>query len=208
MPSESLILFGAGGHAKVVIDAFVASGGDVRRIALLDGDPALWGKSLLGVTINALSITDDIAGAACHIAIGNAEIRNRLAARIVSAGANLATIVHPRATVSPHAKLGAGCFVAGGAIVAPGVVISEAVIVNHLAVVDHDCTIGAFSHIAPGAVLGGGVAIGERTLIGAGATILPGRGVGSDTIIGAGAIVTRTIGSREKIIINPVSKLI
>lgn len=208
MPSERLIIFGAGGHAKVVIDAFEAAGGDLNLVTLLDGNPALWGKSMLGVPIDPLHISDDLAGASCHVAIGSAAIRSELAAEIVSAGGELVTVVHPRAVVSPHASLGAGSFIAAGAIVAPNAVIGEAVIINHTAVVDHDCVVGAFSHIGPGAVLGGGVAIGELTLVGAGATILPGRSIGSDTIIGAGAVITRTIGDRDKVIMVPASKIV
>ncbi|WP_168355985.1 acetyltransferase [Sphingomonas gei] len=208
MPSKSLVIFGAGGHAKVVLDALFASGGDFGRIELRDGDPELWGKLVLGLAIGPLHISSELAETPCHIAIGNADIRRRIAAEIHSAGGNLVTIAHPRAIVSPHATLGAGSFIAAGAIIAPNAVVGEAVIVNHSAIVDHDCLVGAFSHIAPGAVLGGGVTIGRRTLIGAGATILPGCSIGSETIIGAGAVVTRTIGDREKVIMVPASKVV
>lgn len=208
MPIERLTIFGAGGHAKVVMDAFLAAGGSPGAITLLDGDPALHGTMIMGATVAPLRIDSSLAGAACHVAIGNAGIRRGLAQEIVSAGGHLATIIHPRASVSRYARVEAGSFVAAGAIVGPYAMIGEAVIANHLAVVDHDCTVGAFSHIAPGAVLGGGVTIGEDALIGAGATVLPGLGVGSAAVVGAGAIVTRPVGKGEKVIIVPASKIV
>ena len=50
-----------------------------------------------------------------------------------------------------------------------------------------------FCHVAPGAVLGGNVTIGERCLIGANSTVLPGIKIGFDVIVGAGSTVTKNI---------------
>lgn len=208
MHIDRLVLFGAGGHAKVVIDAFLAGGGKPEQLSVLDGDPALHGARILGIEIAPLAVGPELAGATCHVAIGNAGIRERISREILAAGGHLATIVHPAAILSPDARVGAGAFIAAGAVIAPASGIGEGGIVNHRAVVDHDCVVGAFSHIAPGTVLGGGVAVGDRTLVGAGAVVLPGRRIGCDAVIGAGAIVTRSVGDDEKVVILPVSKFV
>ena len=46
----SCVILGGGGHARVLIDAFLASGGH-GPVGILDQDPALWGKELLGVPV-------------------------------------------------------------------------------------------------------------------------------------------------------------
>jgi sugar O-acyltransferase (sialic acid O-acetyltransferase NeuD family) len=182
----SLLIFGAGGHGRVVADAALLTG-QWRRVLASDRDPARCsGELLAGV---ALSPPDEATAAATavHVAIGNAASREREVATL--APGILATVAHPQASVSGHAQVAAGCFIAAQAVVAAGARLGTAVIVNHGAVVDHDVTVGDFSHIAPLAALGGGAQIGRRVLVGSGATILPGVRIGDDVVIGAGAVV-------------------
>jgi len=72
--------------------------------------------------------------------------------------------------------------------------------VNTNAVVSHDCEIGAYTHIAPGALLAGLVHVGERTLVGMGVTTTIGVRIGSGVRIGNGAIVLADVP--DKVIIQ------
>jgi UDP-perosamine 4-acetyltransferase len=47
--------------------------------------------------------------------------------------------------------------------------------------------------VAPGAVLSGGVEVGEETLLGAGSTVRQGIRIGRQVIVGAGAVVVRPL---------------
>jgi sugar O-acyltransferase (sialic acid O-acetyltransferase NeuD family) len=182
----SLLIFGAGGHGRVVADAALASGRWLRVLAS-DRDPARCSGELLpGVALlPAYAATASAAGV--HVAIGNAAARAR-EVEALPAGL-LATVVHPAATVSPYARIAPGCFVAAQAVVAPCAELGVSVIINHAAVVDHDVAVGDFCHIAPSAVLGGTVRVGKRVLVGSGARVLPGLRIGDDVVIGAGAVV-------------------
>jgi sugar O-acyltransferase (sialic acid O-acetyltransferase NeuD family) len=185
-----LVLAGAGGHAKVVLDALLAAGfadpievrDDRERPA---GDP-LW----LGRTVRSPIRAPMAPGARVHVAIGPNRLRLELLRELQRLGATAATVVHPAATVSSLAGLGEGGFVAAGAVIAPAAVLGPAAIVNHSAVVDHDCRLGDSVHVAPNCTLGGGVIVGDRTLLGAGSIVLPGRRIGRDCTVGAGAVVT------------------
>jgi sugar O-acyltransferase (sialic acid O-acetyltransferase NeuD family) len=195
MPTESvgaaaLLVFGAGGHGRVVADAALRSG----------QWPALWasdrdvsrcmGQLLPGVPLRDPSVSQDFDGPV-HVAIGNNAAREK---ECLALGTQrLATVVHPQATVSPHAGVAPGCFVAAQAVVAPGAQLGAGVIVNHGAVVDHDGTVGSYTHIAPGAVLGGAVRVGVRVLLGSGAVVQPGLSVCDDAVIGAGSVVCADI---------------
>jgi sugar O-acyltransferase (sialic acid O-acetyltransferase NeuD family) len=194
MPIETVLIVGAGGHAKVVFDALRAAD---RSIAISVRDDR---AALEGVMFFDVPIRTPIEWTACgrtdfHVAIGENSIRERCFRSGCAAGARPRTIVHPAATVSVLAYLGAGTFVGAGAVVAPAARIGEGSIVNHGAVVDHDCMVGDFCHVAPTAALGGGVRVGERVLIGAGAIVLPGRTIGSGALIGAGAVVDRDVAA-------------
>lgn len=131
------------------------------------------------------------AAVAVHIAIGNARARQ---AETQAVGARrLASVIHPDASVSVHAEIGAGCFLAARSVVAPRARLGIGVIVNHGAVVDHDVEVGDFCHIAPNATLGGDVRLGKRVVIGAGASVLPGLKICDDATIGAGSVVNAGI---------------
>jgi len=88
-------------------------------------------------------------------------------------------------------------------VVNPRAVIKENVILNTACVVEHDCFVGAHSHIAPRAVLCGGVRVGEETHIGAGAVVVQGIKIGSWCVIGAGAVVVRNVHDGEIVVGNP-----
>lgn len=190
---STLVILGAGGHGRVVADAAVLQV-PARPLVATDRDPARCAGQLLpGVDLHTIdrALARDQGRAHVHIAIGDNAARCREAQAL--GAQRLATVVHPRACVSPHAQVGAGCFIAAQAVVAPGAQLGQGVIVNHAAVVDHDVRVGDFCHVAPGAVLGGGVTLGAGVLVGSGATIRHGLTVGDDVLIGAGAVVCQDL---------------
>lgn len=187
---QRVLVVGAGGHGKVVVDA-LQSAGCLFTLRFVDDCETLWGKPVMGVEVqgalqSVFTETDQV-----HVAIGNNLIRQRVSNRV--ARSKLLIVQHAMALVSDYAELGAGCFVAAGALVGPCARVGEGVIVNHGAVVDHDCKIGHFCHIAPLASLAGGVCLGDGVLVGSGARVLPGITVGAGAVIGAGAIVLRDV---------------
>ncbi len=182
-------LIGAGGHAKVVLDALLAGGVDIGMIRVRDGNVGMRGRDLLGAAIEAPELDERLAGEDVHVAIGAISARAELLNRATALGARALTIIHPSAQVSRFAEVGDGIFVAAQAVIGPSARVGRGVIVNHGAVIDHDSLVGDHCHIAPNASLGGGVRLGHRVLIGAGAVVLPGIRIGDDAIIGAGAVV-------------------
>jgi sugar O-acyltransferase (sialic acid O-acetyltransferase NeuD family) len=189
-----ILVIGSGGHAKVVLDALLASGTRTADIALCDEDEARVGRQVLGFTVQPLDLG---AGRRAQVAIGGAAARERLYAACAEAGIAPLTVHHPTARIAASASVEAGAFLAAGAVIGPEARIGLGTIVNHNAVVDHDCEIGPYAHIAPSATLGGGVRVGRNVLIGAGAVVLPGLSIGDGATVGAGAVVTRAIGPAE-----------
>ena len=191
MPTDLLII-GAGGHAKVVIEACNLSSPQLV-LNVVDQSSEKVGTLLLEkyrVTLLDFSrILPDI----CHIAIGNNQVRKSLCSWIEQLNCSLHSVIHPDAIISPSATIHDGSFIAARTVIAAETIIEHGCIVNHGVVVDHDCHIGAFSHIAPHSTLCGGVSVGEGVLIGAGATVLPIVKIGKCAVIGAGAVVTSDI---------------
>ena len=178
-----MILYGASGHAKVIIDILEANGQKIDFI--VDDNPAL--TELLGYEVRLNTGEYDEA----IISIGSCEIRKK-----VVEGLNVgkyATSVHPSAVVSPRATIEEGSVVMQGAIIQSCARIGKHCIVNTGASVDHDCEIGDYVHVAPHATVLGGVKVGEGSWIGAGAVVKQYITVGKNCMIGAGAVVLHDV---------------
>ena len=67
----------------------------------------------------------------------------------------------------------------------PGAVVGRAAIVNTGAIMEHDSSLGAGSHLAPRAVLLGGVTVGSCAMIGAGAVVLPSSEIHAGELVSA-----------------------
>jgi sugar O-acyltransferase (sialic acid O-acetyltransferase NeuD family) len=115
------------------------------------------------------------------------------------------TLVHPKATVSHSALLGAGTIVCAGAVVEVGVNIGKHSIVNTNSSITHECQIGDYVHIAPGSQLCGKVSVQSITLVGAGSVVLPRKAIGADCTIGANSTVLSDVAS-NKIVCGIVKK--
>jgi sugar O-acyltransferase (sialic acid O-acetyltransferase NeuD family) len=191
-----MVVVGAGGHSKVVLDALFRSGFDRTLLSVIEGDLSRRGQDILGIEIR--SDADPLPpGYAFHVAVGDGTTRQRIHEKHGARGGRAVSIIHPDASVSTFATIEPGVFIAAGSVVGPAALVALGAIINHRAVVDHDCVLGEFCHVAPNATLGGAVTVGARVLIGAGATILPGVKIGNDAVIGAGAVVVRNVEAGE-----------
>ncbi|OGB20913.1 MAG: hypothetical protein A3I66_20155 [Burkholderiales bacterium RIFCSPLOWO2_02_FULL_57_36] len=195
MELEKLLMIGAGGQGKVVIDAIRAAKIPFQ-IIIADEDKGKNGHVISGQRIIA-PVTDAllVGAMAFHVAVGHNASRERITSELEKCGIANTAIVHFRACVSETAQILCGVFVAAHAVIAPDARLERGCIVNHGAIIDHDCVVGEFSHIAPNVTLGGGVKVGRRVLIGAGANILPGVSINDDCVVGAGAVVLNDLGT-------------
>lgn len=185
---RDIIIFGSGGYARCVAEA--ADGKDWRVTAFVDRAPSA--KTVLGRPV--LDEADVLAAkrtAAGVVAIGDNWIRQQMAARITSAipDFEFCRIVDPRAVVMPSAQIGAGCVVLAGSIINAAARLGEHVSIYTNAVVEHDDVLADFCSLAPGAVLGGTVTVGQRSFIGLNAGVIHHVKISDDVVVGAGSIV-------------------
>lgn len=186
-----MVCYGAGGHARVVIDAARAGGMAVDWV--IDDQPAC--ETLDGVPVLASSDPRWRALTAFHfvVTVGRNETRARLFSMLEARGGTAITVVHPRAVVSDRAQLGQGCVVMAGVVVNPGVRVGKNCILNTACSLDHDCQIGDDVHICPGVHLAGNVTVGEGTMLGIGVCAIQGRVIGPHSTVGAGSVVVRDL---------------
>ena len=197
--ARRVVIWGAGGHALVVADI-------VRRVGwydlvgfLDDVNPKRCGEEFGHSTIlggrEQMRLFYGMGIGNIIIAIGDNEVRARLAEDSYVDCLELATAIDPRAAPPTDIMVGEGTVIVAGAVVQPGGSIGKNVIINTGATVDHECIIEDGVHIAPGAHLAGRITVGRGTLIGVGAAIITGVQIGAGTIIGAGAVVLKDVPS-------------
>lgn len=197
-----LVVIGAGGHAKVVVDTAQLAGWEVIGFVDDNSNVALFDLPYLGKP-NDLELSEDTQ---VVIAIGSNSVRKKLDFSF-SSRFLWATITHPRAMVSSRAVLGAGTVVFSGAVVQADTVIGQHCIVNSSASVDHDCSIADYCHIAPNATLTGGVSLEAGVFVGAGSVIAPYKRVGAWSILGAGGASVQDLDSYGTFVGVPAKRL-
>lgn len=191
-----MILYGASGHAKVIIDVLESQNiqvdflfDDNETIRQLEGYPVIGQYSAVKNPEKEMVIS-----------IGDNTLRKKIS-ELVSH--NFGMAIHKTSTIAKGVDVGRGSVIFHHAVIQPGCSIGDHVIINTKASVDHDCRIGNFAHIAPGVTICGGVDIGEGSLVGAGSTLIPNISIGKWCIIGAGAVVTRSIPDYSVVVGNP-----
>lgn len=195
---RSVVVFGAGGLAKSLID-LMRSNGELEPLCVLNdrpdrlsdvlGVPVLGGREYL-TPLRELGVPHAVNAVG---AVRRIEDRIAIAELLDERGFRQPTLVDPAAYVAPSATLSEGVQVFAGAAVCSCASIGRSAIVNTNAVVSHDCVIGDFVHVAPGALLAGEVEVGRATLIGMGATAVVYLKIGASVIVGNGAVLNEDV---------------
>jgi UDP-perosamine 4-acetyltransferase len=191
-----VIIAGAGGHGRVVLDILRAAGRN-NVVGFLDANRDLHGSEVGGVPVlGALNLLPKLKAkgvAGAIVAIGDNRVRRSYAAKLAGGGLELINAVHPSAVVSASARLGTNVVIAAGAIVCTEARIGDSAIVNTGAIVDHECEVGDGVHVAPGVRLAGRVTVAAGAFVGIGASVLPCLTIGADAVVGGGALVHRDV---------------
>lgn len=192
---NGLVLVGAGGHCKSVLDVIRCAGRVVTGILERPG-----GDTGMVLDCPIIGTDDDmtryVADSEFLVTVGaiqSAGTRIRLYDRIKELGGRMATVVSPMAYLSAYARIGEGTVVMPRAVVNAAAAIGVNCIINTAANIEHDVTIGDHTHISTGAMINGGCRIGNGVFIGSGSVLIQGVNVADGVVVGAGAVVLRSI---------------
>lgn len=205
--ADQIVVYGSGGHAKVVVEAVLARTPG-RRVMLLDDAADQQGRSIFGIAVTGTrDRLDSLRGTPVIPAVGDNRARSDLIEWLIGEQHVLETVIHPAALVATSVEIGQGSFVGAGAIAIADARIGAGAIINTGATVDHDCIVGECAHIAPGVHLCGNVRIGARALVGVGSAVRPGISIGDDVVIGAGTVAVSDIATAGTYVGNPARPL-
>ncbi|MBM7869450.1 UDP-perosamine 4-acetyltransferase [Clostridium pascui] len=198
---KKIILVGAGGHCKVIID-IIKSQNEFEIVGITDKNPEL--NNILDIPIigddsKLKQIYDDGVDNAfiCVGSLNNNNLRSIIYKSLKNIGFKLPVLVHKNSIISEFVYIEEGTCIMPGAIINSGTCIGKNCIINTGSLIEHDCKVGDNTHISPNVSIAGGVNIGFNTHIGIGSSIIQGVNLGNNVTIGAGAVVINDINSNS-----------
>lgn len=206
-----MLIAGAGGHAKEILDILLLSGetdicfyDDINR----DMNLVFQQYPVLHSAAEAKAYFND-NGSGFVLGVGSSAGRKKLATHLGGLGGTLQTILAPTSYISLlDVHLGPGINIMHRCIVQPSVRIGEGTLMNAGTMIHHDSHIGAWCEICPSVTVTGGCTIGDNCFLGTGAIIAPNVQVGNSVIIGAGSIVRQHLPDGARVAGNPAKHII
>lgn len=192
-----MLILGASGHAKEVLDV-IQQGGDDREIVFFDD----LSEDLPERLFEKYRIVRSIGDAEKELSkdkrfvlgIGNPIARYKLAGKFLSLGGDLVSVISPLSRIGNHnVLLGRGLNVMTGVVITNEITIGEGTLINAGCSIHHDTRIGRYCEISPGARVTGGCVVGDFCSIGTGAVLIPRVRLGNNVVVGAGAVVTKDV---------------
>lgn len=211
MQKKPIILIGGGGHCRSCIDVIEQENvyqvegildNSLNKGELIDSYPVIGNDSLIEELISAQKSFLITVGQ-----IKTARIRLNIYQNLLKLGAHMATIVSPKAYVSPRATIGNGSIIMHGACINAGATTGVNAIINTNALIEHDATIGDHCHLSTGSIVNGTCHIHDQVFIGSGAVIANNITITNKTVIGAGTVVIKNITNAGTYAGNPHKKI-
>lgn len=190
---KEVVIFGTGGHAKVVYDILIKQN-IYKPVAFFSLNENL--ESFNDTPHYHQSKFAEMRFDTGIVAIGDNSVRSEVVEFILQNKSEFSFIsaVHPSAHLGQGVSIGNGSAVMAGVVVNSSTSIGPHVILNTGSIIDHDCKIDDYASIAPGCTLGGNVKVGQYSAISLGANIIHGQSIGAHTVVGAGSLVLKNVG--------------
>jgi len=203
--AQPVIVLGAGGNCRDIVDAMLDAGG-FEPLGYLDDDPAKIGSSLGGYPVfGPLSSWRD-HDAFFVDGLNGDRLTGRKAALLAGLGIpheRFATVVHPTASVSRMATVGIGTVLLQNVTINSEARIGDHVMVLPNSVVSHDAIVDDYCYLTPGVVLAGYVHVEQGAYIGAGAIVKHRVTIGAGAVVGMGSVVVHDVAPGATVKGNP-----
>lgn len=202
---EQVILIGAGGHCKIMIESLDHNKYKIHGILdqFAEKGTLICGIPIIGTDQDAVDLFQQGIHNAIISIVGNLRVRRQLINFYKRIGFHFPSVIHPTSYISDSVQLGEGVTLLANSCINAEAKIADYATVNTGAIVEHEVMIDENSHIAPGAILLGASKVGKDTMIGAGSVILQQRIVGNHCIVGAGSVVLKDIDNEKTVYGNP-----
>ena len=199
--SKPIVMIGGGGHASVLTEILLMQNFNLIAYVSpsISSDEDLYKKKhhlndaeIFQYPPDTIELINGIGSIP-----GNKDLRYKIFNFYKSHGYTFASVISPKAIISPTSLLKEGVQVMHGAIIQRHATIGNNSIINTASLIEHDCNIGSHIHIAPGVTICGGASIDDSSYIGCGSTIIQSINIGENVIIGAGSTIRKNISKNS-----------
>jgi sugar O-acyltransferase (sialic acid O-acetyltransferase NeuD family) len=197
---KQIAIYGAGGFGREVAWLSEVCEDKWEVVCFVDDNPQMIGKSLNGIPVmDFQGLQKRFPGICVVPAIGSPIIRQKVAAKLETAGFSAQQLIHPRTEMSRWIEIKEGAIICAGCILTTNIRLGKHVQINLDCTVGHDVVMNDYTTLAPGVHVSGWVHFGKRVYVGTGAVFVNGTAdaplvIGDDVVIGAGACVTKSVG--------------
>ena len=193
---KNLILIGAGGYAKSVIDSLKLDKYEI--IGFIDDIKT--GKHL-GYNILGNSLNNYNSQNYCFfVCIGDNEKRTIWYNKIIEKGLEVINIIDKSAIVSKNIRIGKGIFIGKLAIVNSDVTLGNNIIINTKALLEHGTSVGDNSNVSTNAAVNGDTKIGKGCFIGSSSVLNGQLTIGDGAMIGSGTVVIKDVKENTTVV--------
>ena len=204
---EKLFIFPFNGNGLEAVDCIQ---GQYEFIGFIDDTIEKQGKHEYGFEVFDREILNQFPEAKVLLVPGSSisfPIRNKIISSLNIETKNLATLIHPSASVSPFVKIGYNVLIMAGVVITSNSVIGNHVCILPNTVIHHDSNIGNYTMIGSNVTVAGNSEVGEYCYIGSGTSITNGIEIGDNTLVGIGSNVIKSIKSNSKVVGNPAKNI-
>lgn len=201
---KPVIVLGAGGHAKILIDIIQVSSQYYVEAIIGNIDEEI--DTLMGYSVlkGDHHLTQFFEKGIRNVAIGiggytNNEKRKEIYLRLKSEGFDIVNLIHPSAIISSSVSLGDGVVIFAGVILNAEVEVGNNVIIATGSTIDHESKIESHVLVSAGVTIGAGNLVGEGALLALGSKVISRVNIGSGALIAAGSVVVCDVASNSKI---------
>lgn len=205
--AKNLLVIGGGGHGRVVAEAAVLTARYEDVLVVDDRLVSDWQMTAFKCISESEAKSLPREDWRFIIAVGDNNRRKALFETYKAEGFAPATLLHPDASISQSARIGAGSVVLARCVIGTLADVGEGVIVNNGAIVEHDCVVESFAHLAPGAVMCGGASLGAFSFLGANSAVKHLAKIGAEVTIGHASAVTGDITEKGTYAGNPAKEI-
>lgn len=201
--SKKLLIFPCNGNGLEALDCV---GSEYDCIGFIDDTPEKQGKHPVGVDVFSRQVLQKYPEAYI-LAVPGSPLsylkRKQLIDSLQIEEKRFATVIHARAAVSAHARVGRNVLIMAGVVVT-----SNASVENHTcllpnSVIHHDTRIGAYTLIGSGVIVAGYTSVEENCYIGSGARLMNNITIGRNSLIGMGSTVLKDVLPDSKVAGTP-----
>lgn len=200
---KQLLIFPFNGNG---LEALHCLGNDFELLGFVDDTAEKQGKNPLGFEVFSRDAFRKYPSALVLAVPGGPasfHLRRKIIEELGVEPDRFATVIHPRASVSPLSTIGYNVLMMAGTVITANAIIGNHCCVLPNTVIHHDSRVGNYSLIGSNVTIAGYTDVGENCYIGSGTSVINGISIGNKSLVGMGANVIRAVPENVKVAGNP-----